>query len=137
MSRYLVYFELKNKKSTNYSGFSKVGKFNIPEKIYAGDIQVLFKEKKLSGNIISDESRLSANNFFLKKSTALHNILFDFIEERMRNECIIPCLSTFIHMNKKRAILITKIEEINIAKIKHNFSLNLFTNDNAFLIKPI
>jgi hypothetical protein len=118
MTFFFLYFETANKISTNYSAFSEVGKFNIPDEIYAGKTQVIFSDKKYSAHIISDETKQSANNFFQKGSDRIKSLLFDFIRDRIQNECIIANLAGYIETNDDIIPVIKSIKHIKYEYLK-------------------
>ena len=65
MSRFLYYFEDKNKDSVFYDGFAEVGNFIIPDSINQGYKDFSFDSKILKVGIIA--SGYSANPFFQAK----------------------------------------------------------------------
>jgi hypothetical protein len=125
MSFFLLYFETKNNKSTNYAGFSEVGAFKMPDEIFAGNIQVVFDKKIYNAAVICDETRQCANNFFSNKYFSLRLKLFNFIEHRLSNNSIISNLAGFIDSNDDFDINIK-----NIKYIEYKFLANSFHRDN-------
>lgn len=64
MYYFLSYFEVKNKKSENYKGFSEIENFSIPAEIDGGNISVIYQGKIYKATIFTDLSRQCSNDFF-------------------------------------------------------------------------
>lgn len=101
MSYFMAYFETNNKQSQNYTGFSDIGRYVFPKKIYGGSIIVCLKGKEHKASIITDFSKQSANDYFLKKGMSTRDYLIKFIAERSRNESIISNIIEYIDTGQK------------------------------------
>lgn len=100
MSYFLSYFEVKNKKSENYKGFSEVGNFSIPAEIDGGNISVIYQGKIYKATIITDLSRQCSNDLFSDVGSLERTMLLSFILERLQNGCVTPCLVSFMEPNE-------------------------------------
>lgn len=100
MSYFLSYFEVKNKKSENYKGFSEVVNFSIPAEIDGGNISVIYQGKIYKATILTDLSRQCSNDLFSDVGSLERSMLLDFILERLQNGCVTPCLVSFMEPEK-------------------------------------
>jgi hypothetical protein len=96
MSYFLSYFEVKNKKSENYKGFSEVGNFSIPAEIDGGNISVIYQGKIYKATILTDLSRQCSNDLFSDVGSLERTMLLSFILERLKNDCVTLCLVLFM-----------------------------------------
>ena len=126
MSLYLMYFETKNPDCTEYARFSEVGKFQVPEVISAGERSVLFDGKEYRGGIISDTSKMCANNFFLKRGDDIKLVLIKFVSERMENNCVVANLFGFIEGASPPTI--KNLKAIPYSKLEQAFTAENFKN---------
>lgn len=128
MSSFLLYFEEKNQESKNYKEFTEVGLFRIPETIFAGSIRATINGRSFNAAMISDKTHQSCNEFFQKNSEREDNIkiLFNFIENRLSNDCIIPSIAKFMFNNQSTINLNAKEFSINIDDARNNFNRDFF-----------
>jgi hypothetical protein len=130
-----MYFETPNSLSTNYKGFSDIGAFSIPDQLYAGKISVIYQNKKQEAHLIADESRQSANNFFLKGGDYLKKQLMNFIESRIHNDCIIAHVSGYIENNDNTSTEISESILMTLSQFNKQFDLSLFKVGRDIVIK--
>lgn len=135
MSSFLLYFEEINQESKNYKGFAEVGLFQTPETIFSGSIRATINGRNFNAAIISDKTHQSCNGFFQENSERADNIkiLFNFIENRLTNDCIIPNIAKFIFNNQSTVNLNAKWISINIEDARNNFNRDLF--DEGYLLR--
>lgn len=99
MSYFLIYFEKNNSNSKDYGGFSSVGKFSIPEKIFGGWVDIYYEGKKITAALVTDWSRQAENDIFKKEGSGARQQLIDFLEDRLKNKCVVACLAGYIENN--------------------------------------
>ncbi|MDY7804517.1 hypothetical protein [Burkholderia stagnalis] len=99
MSYFLIYFEKNNSNSSDYSGFSSVGKFSIPPEIFGGWVNICYEGKKRTAALVTDWSRQAANDLFRKEGEGARQQLIDFLSERLKNKSVIACLAGYIENN--------------------------------------
>ena len=135
MSSFLLYFEEKNQESKNYKGFAEVGLFKVPEAIFAGSIRATINGRSFNAAMISDKTHQSCNGFFHKNSERADNvkILFNFIENRLTNDCIVPNIAKFIFDNQSAVNLNAKELSVNIEDARNNFNRDFF--DKGYFLK--
>ena len=120
MSRFLYYFEDKNKDSVFYDGFAEVGNFIIPDSINQGYKDFSFDSKILKVGIIA--SGYSANPFFqAKENEKLINKLRLFIEKRQENRAINSYLACAVESNSAEIIELKVDKVISIENFKDLF----------------
>jgi hypothetical protein len=135
MSFFIMYFETPNSLSTNYKGFADIGMFSIPDQLYAGKVSIIYHNKKLNAHLIADESRQSANNFFLMGGDHLKKQLIDFIESRIHNDCIIAHVSSYIENNDNTSTEISESMFMTLPQFNKQFDLSLFKVGHDIAIK--
>ena len=134
MSLFLVYFESKNAASTNYAGFSDVGAFDLPSGLAAGKIELTFEEKHYVGQLVSDLSRQSANDFFMKNGAALRRELFDFVEERVRNDCFVASLVGYVERHGNEGLAVMNLRVVTVEQLAGSFDREQFRNGHGLRI---
>lgn len=133
MSLYLVYFESKNSLSLNYDGFKDVGNYIFPKIFKPESSQIKFNEKNHKASIFGDGTCMSANNFFLKSGKNLQLELLKFIEQRLRNDCIIANLFGFIR-NSDNSPIVKNLKTINLIDLENQFLVENFRDGSGFKI---
>lgn len=132
MSLFLAYFEEKNEKSTNYQGFKDVGKFQIPQEINAGKIDVLHNDMVYSASLISDHSRQSINYVLNNKDIQSRRKIIEFIKNRQSNECIKSIIIGFIEGANEMTI--KSLKKAEIRNLENLFQANNFQHGCGFII---
>ncbi|MDP9511625.1 hypothetical protein WIN67_19165 [Pseudomonas idahonensis] len=120
MSYFMAYFEINNKQSQDYNGFTDVGNFIMPKKIYGGTILINRNGKVHKASIITDLSKQSANDYFLKRGTSARSELINFIVERTKNNSIISCVVGYIDTGQT-TIFPKEHERINLESFPYIF----------------
>lgn len=124
MSSFLLYFEEINQESKNYKGCAEVGLFQTPEPIFSGSICATINVRNQSCNGFFQENSERADNI---------KILFNFVENRLTNDCIIPNIAKFIFNNQSTVNLNAKWISINIEDARNNFNRDLF--DEGYFLR--
>lgn len=120
MSRFLYYFEDKNKDSVFYDGFTEVGNFIIPDNINQGYKEFRFDNKILKAGVIG--FGYSANTFFqAKENEKLINELKLFIEKRQENKAINSYLACVVESNSAEIMELKVDTIISIENFKDLF----------------
>lgn len=135
MSFFLAYFESKNQLSRNFDGFADVGNYCIPESMLAGNIDISLDGKKYIGQLVSDHSLQSANDFFRKDRDELRKELFRFIEGRLANTCVVANLVGYIMCPGIRGLRIATLHDTKFNEFKEQFGRKLFENGVGVRLK--
>lgn len=133
MSLFLLYFETANPNSHDYSGYREVGKFSIPKEIFSGEKKVLFHNKSIRGGIISDESKMCANDLLLGKPNHARSLLISFISERLTNACINSHIFGYIEPSEN-PIAPTRLATVEFEELIHSLTVDNFENGHGFSI---
>jgi len=117
MTYFLAYFETKNPSSDNFSGFSDVGRYTLPTRIFGGTVDVSLDGKLIQASVITDFSGQAANDYLLSRGKEERKELLRFIQGRLRNSCVTACLVGYIEMgqetiyaNEKKQIALADLE---------------------------
>ena len=85
--------------------------------------------------MVSDKTHQSCNGFFQKSSERADNIkiLFNFIEKRLTNDCIIPNIAKFVFNNQSTVNLNLTELSINIENARNSFNRDFF--DEGYFLR--